>query len=534
MIFVPTGNLTLTNHNTTGILNVFKSIKLLHNALIYTKNDRLKIRRLRIDGKILERAATYNVDLIFPDPLKNLHQYIYKVIVTSQYPRSIIQNGKLISVDTFFIDTVAKLQNASYKIERVDQRKTEGRTKIVDLMVKNIGDIFLNTMPLSDIIKTRNVVKTVNTFQTNGYCALIPLPRRVSYLRYLLTAFDIYTRILLLLSVAAAALVWKTYQCLHPLDNVDSVGYFVLGTIANFLHQAISFQNKASTLQILIQTNAVMFFILGNYYQSLMISSITEPHFEPRIKTIDEMLVKHKLYLVEKLFNRTIFNLDLFPTMERTVFGNVTLNQLDFKVSADIGTVLIVRCDMAEAMFKGFLWSNPSVIKNFYYMLPQTCFNFYEKYSLSVLSPFEKRLNEISLKIFETGIKQHWKTLMMENVRTNYLHRKNSDLPIEYDFMNLKDLAGIFYLCSIFMFLATVVFVVELLWHRLKRSKLGKTLQNAYCRVFRTTNQRAQPNDYRIEIRSSEPAVVLVAPAPVKKASSGSENLIEIYPFDLD
>lgn len=76
--------------------------------------------------------------------------------------------------------------------------------------------------------------------------------------------------------------------------------------------------------------------------------------------------------------------------------------------------VLVMRCDMAHNLIysNNYNFNSSKPPSDSFYILPEKMLTMYENFMTARFSPFSERLEEISLQIFESGIKQHWKILL--------------------------------------------------------------------------------------------------------------------------
>ena len=63
------------------------------------------------------------------------------------------------------------------------------------------------------------------------------------------------------------------------------------------------------------------------------------------------------------------------------------------------------------------------MINKFYYELPQKFYTFYKKFPTPAYSPFYEKLEEISLRVFESRIEQQWSDVVpYEDTLANMKH----------------------------------------------------------------------------------------------------------------
>lgn len=462
-IFIPTGekvSIQVVQH----ILHVFKFLKFLNNLLVLEDDDddkKLKMVSYHfLTDRIIHHGANPNTDVIFPDKLKDMQGYVYKIIASEQFGRLVYINGKFSGPDVSFIDVTSKLQNANYVIEHFDLAVAGTFIKIRTALESGAVDLYLNTQHGGGTVRSQRA-KLIQTFETNGFCALVPSPKRLSYLSYILTPFDYATWIFLFFSMIGCTLTWKLYKTYHKnRQDINSVGHFVFGTIANFFLQAIPFRQNPIMLVPMTQSVVFMMMILGNAYQSLLISVIAEPHYTNRITKIDEMLQFNYHYKVAEAFGIILNVSNEFPNMSLEIWDiDRELLQSRFEETAQNKTVYILQCDMLYELMNGHSWKLQQELRKNYFILPEKFYSSYDTWLTGAFSPFNERLSEISLNVLETGIKQHWMEMHKMLVFTG---RKQNEESL--NLLTLFDLMGVFLIHCCCLAIATFTFLMELLW----------------------------------------------------------------------
>ena len=140
---------------------------------------------------------------VFNEKLINLKGYRYKVAAFDQYPRLQHINGRFKGVDKMFLETIATKQNATFHIESYGEFNSTLSYRMFTAKL----DLMLNTRHNGDKMVVYKTLKPVQTYDENAWCALIPVPSKVSYLKFLLTPFDTYVWIFLFVSLVSAGLV---------------------------------------------------------------------------------------------------------------------------------------------------------------------------------------------------------------------------------------------------------------------------------------------------------------------------------------
>lgn len=433
--------------------------------IIIAKTNAWKIYALNVFGRygthiaLTESSPKFNEH--FPDRQKNLEGYVYKVALIEQYPR--IRSKKRLDgdyelggVNIEIFSEIAKHQHASWEIEIMSDYKKGSKGSSKDMeqfslaLVGGSADLTLNT---AFNVPTLTYRSLVNTYDTVAYCAVVPVPPRLSFLRFLLTPYDPLSWIALWMAVAASSLLWRFSIAKSGVSN--STSFFVFGVIANFLGQAIPFKKTNRKQNLLLYLCILATFIMGNAYQSIILSLMSKSREGERFKTFDELLqsslafetdVNFKSYLEtsQKSVDLGRFNTE-WARLENFGMWNKSVN------------AGIFRCDGLEFELN-FLVDRQTYDK--FYLLPDKQMPMYESFMLSARSPFYPRLQRYYDWLFESGIRQHFDHLL-EIKNENLLKSRNLFISNECYLLNLDDLSGIFLLWFAGNMIGLLIFLLE-------------------------------------------------------------------------
>jgi hypothetical protein len=450
-----------------------RSITVKESFSIFTFSKRFK----RINSIILspERVLLYeyfmnsvrifylwgNFEPIFSDKLRNVNRYTFKIFATNQNPRLIHSNGTFRGVDVFFMETVAKKLNARISFSFYDLQDYKLSKFFANSLLDGSADMNLNTMNSFSTIK---VMDLFNTFDVGGYCALIPLPPRNSFFKYLLKPFDGATWIMMAVSVVALAILWSIFKRHRDGRNLNSPGFMVFRVIAMFLGQDVPAQVTRWFHVMVVQLFVFAIMILGNLYESQLISLMTVSRNGSRITTVDDMMNSNFIFC-SNYFTYNFLSLNGQNTSRHSLCNEMyDNNDIDYKTKAANQTVLIMRCDNAYDMFNTrhvkYTYGHPT---NFYYILPEKLHFFYEQIRTGSYSPFTYKFQELSLRIFESGIRQHWQ--MQLHNSSNEIDLKQIAIDNEDFLLKMDDLKFVFVICFFGLAVASITFVIERMIH---------------------------------------------------------------------
>lgn len=484
---VPVGETELLR--LSKFINAFKR---LNNVVIFEQKFENILTTHMVSFNYLSKKSkvltpTCNVDEVFSDKLVNLHQYKYKVSATVQKSRLNLMNGKLYGNDLLFLDILMRKQNATKQMMVIGWKDIKKWKIFLAKVLNGDIDIVLNTMMSSDFFPNiRIFFKTFNTYDVAGYCALIPIPQRSPSQRlfFIFYSFDGIFWILMLISLAGLAIIWKIFK--FQSKNLNSVSDILFGVISGCFSQSFSFRHTRWFHLMMIQTFIWFMAIVGNFYQSELISQLTVEQNASRIMTVDSMLAGNYNYISDRYFINMISYYEDQSSFVSQIVDQSSIysdDTYDYKSSAANNSVLIIRCDVAFDI----LYSNhydkddPS---DFYYLLPEKFLTSYETLVTTRYSPFTEELDKLSLRIFESGIKQHWKTLIH---KFTGISTHSHDAVARDNMLRLNDFVPVFSVWAIGLCAALFVLLIELLWFyyraRIKHSWLGRKVHKIVQKI---------------------------------------------------
>jgi hypothetical protein len=432
-----------------------------------------------LTNKMIVVEPTTNIEKVFPDKLRDLNQYEYKVFAAEQKPGLFKENGKIVGHNVLFLEIVAKQQKAKFKI--FDFGDDIGRAS--KALLEGELDLSLNTM-VGSLKPDTKIFKQVNTFDTNGYCAMVPIPIGKRFFNFFTEPFDTLSWGFMVVSLLLLIVIWTIFKMRRDGRRLNSAFYMVFWLIAGFLGQAIPFRHTRWLHLLIIEIFVLAVMILGNAYQSVLISFLTVTVNATRITTVDEMLKgdynyisSSYFYLITKQFRLT----SSFMEMLNVDKAEDSIDRIDFKSLAENNTVVILKCDRAKAMID-------SSLSNFKY---GKLFTTYDKLMTTRYSPFAERLEDFSMRIFESGIKQHWNTMIKKI--TKKLDFKLISVVKEENLLKLDDLKYVFLLWGVCLLVACIVLLLEQLWKRYEEHRINRVIRAFAVNEMR----REQANFYR-------------------------------------
>ena len=285
----------------------------------------------------------------------------------------------------------------------------------------------------------------------------------------------------MIVSVVACAFVWQILNCVR--GEADSALYFIFGMVAVLLGQGIPFKPHHNGQKILLQLCMMMMFILGNLYQSLIISSMTWSRDGIRLETFEELFDSGTEMFVSDTFYHILKNSNEFDDVLKRMEA---IETFETKKLISSKKALIDRCDALEYLTKVYVDFD---LGSHFYTLPASTMPFYEQLVLARSSPFYEKLQTMHNYVLESGIRQHWNYLQ-DREKSSEMYRNDLFITSEQYLLNLDDLYGVFYLLLGGFVISVFAFVLELIWSYLRHGvdyrKITKTIRKK-CRSKKQT-----------------------------------------------
>lgn len=446
-IFVP---VNLPRRST--IFAVTENLGIL-NAIIVIADKKVEVfatNRFHRTSYLVPPQKHY-LESLFPEQLNDMNRYRYEIYVFSQPPKVQVTVDKVDGIELQIFRVIAEKKNATLNMFVIPTSKA--KEIIFAGLRRRTFDLTLNTGIFEKSLGI--YFRSVYTYDMDGYCAVVPYPARLTFLHFLLNHFDVFTWIILVVAVSASAIIW---MFLSKNQSSTSGFYFVFAIAANFVGQSLVLRSNHRTLTILIQICIFMTFILGNAYQSLIISSMTSAREGNRIKTFEELFSSDFKLLVDPVFYRILDDSGDFSTvMKRMEKGEGTPN---YPGLAAKNYALILQCKLLFYEYNGQM---DAEIAEYFYVLPDRMTNIYEKIYLSVNSPFYDDLQRKYLLMFESGIRQHWEK-WFEYRQTSKHRRELNFLQNEEFLLRLFDVYGVFVIMGVAFAISCSIFLIEISW----------------------------------------------------------------------
>ncbi|CRK92644.1 CLUMA_CG006216, isoform A [Clunio marinus] len=438
------------------------------NGVVIRQNDKLTVFKGMMFLKTLEQIKTqdlYNFDLVFPDKLKNLHNCQVNLFFIQEETTCVILNGEVDGVHYRFLRMILKKYNATMNITKsIDI--SDGR--IITKELQEFFKLYSVSLSLSTLFTPQEYTKEVNTYDEDGFCALIPKPQRVTFLHFILSPFDLFSWVGMISSIVLCSILWKFLK--KRLAKINSSFYFAFAMVANFLGQSIPLRSSRWNQKLLLQVCILMTFIMGNSYQSLIISTMLTSREGLRIKTWEEMFNSSLTYKVDSIFKRTLAESGEFATVinRMSPFDKYS----DYQNYANEEIAIIATCNQIEKNYY------KTEVSNSFYLLPGRFNPFYVRFPLGPWNPLYELLQRNFDYLFESGIRQPMHRFFQDRDK-KYIESEIRFIENEEYLLKMNDVYGIFYILLVAHLISILTFLCELLWSFKQRRKSRRVKNQA-------------------------------------------------------
>ena len=464
------------------IFNFFFSLKILNVVVVGKFHDKFETFSYNpfSERNFYSLNGSDTIKLVFPDKLIDLKGYEYTVFFSINPTRLKVIKGKIYGPDLMFMKTVAMKQNAQFK-QHIVSTKDELEKAVHDVIIKNTADIWLNT-DMTVVADRPWHLKFVNTYETDGFCAMVPLPEMKSLFDFIYKPFDLWTWILIIISMLGGATVWHFFnKRLQAKSN--SPGFFIFAFISNFLGQSVKFREHRPMQKLILQLSIVLTFVLGTIHQSLIISLMSRTHIGAKISTTNELINSKYLFHVSDIFEFDMHVSDAYLKMKPKiikVYQDYDVFNLNFKQLAADKIAVVETCSLLDEILSKRSSAKDKYSSKYYYKLDEKFSSFYLKFPIPMKTFFHEKLEELSLRVFESGIKYQWNTDIASKTTKNAKSSNSKNLT------NLNKILPAFYLLLIGLISSAFTFVLEIFWNdflrHLKFRNISNSLINRTCK----------------------------------------------------
>lgn len=488
----------------SSILSFFVTFRILNVVIVGKFKGKEKLKVFSYNPFLFTplKKSLYQLDIdvmrtdeVFPDKLLDLNGYMYRVCFYDDPPKTHFLNGNVYGESVPFIETVAHKQNAIIGGVFFERNSNLDRNINTAFETGQI-DFCINSMVIqASDFKSKN---SVNIYDTDGYCCLVPIADVKHSFDFLLTPFDALTWIFIVASMIMCAIVWHFLNATSTIRS-NSAPYFIYGFVSSFFGQMIPFRRHRVMQKTVMQLTIILTFILGTAYQSLIIGSILCSRYVPKLSSINELINGNYSFYVSKSFSAQLGESDYYSEINKKIILHQIdfINVFDFKYISSQNIAIIDSCKLIDVLLNNPAYSSSldESAAEYYYKLDEKFNTHYLEFPTSKKSFFMNRLQEFSLRIFESGLKQLWSKINPVEDIKGLKERKYFENE-EY-LLTLFDILPAFYVLIFGLKLSTLTLLIEIHAHDF----LGQLNWHNFVKKFIVNKQPAKVHQI-IQVRS--------------------------------
>lgn len=397
-----------------------------------------------------------NVDEIFPDKFRNLYGYEFKLLFFNQFPQIFLGNGVLFGYESSFL--IYMSQHLDFTVSIVQDLSfmdTEQRAKIFEEILESNQAMSFNVA--LGISPDKTMLEQITNFDSEAYCALIPIQPRKSFLDDILSPYENSVWIVCLASIFFGSCVWTLIRSRSSVFT-NTTWDFVFNSLALFLLQSPELNHLRFTQKIILPFFVFVMFILGTAYQSQIISLMFSARNETSINNLKTLLSSDMKLAIESTF---FSNFDRNAIDESRITNFHELSIPDLIGFAENRTVIITRCELALLLQS----NNENAMKKFY-LMEGSFFNQMHFYYFNKKCHFKNKVIDYNFRYFESGLRTFSKKFLKQYFR---IGKFNDFIDSEDYLLNFEDVWGAFVILFAGLLISLLGFILELMYYYKKR-----------------------------------------------------------------
>ncbi len=358
-------------------------------------------------------------------------------------------------MNSFFLEILLEKQNARFNVKNYSNFYAENFSVQSFQKVFDAGDYDL--VLSSHIPRTKDISEPICTYEPQEYCIVVPEKQsRISFDYFLVNPFPIEVWIMILVTVFLSALFWWFVSWRRIIRNSDSSGRIVFSIFSWFVGQDVGQRRLSLAQKCLAQLLIFSLFFLSNLYTSELLSLQTIPREFSDINNVED-IVRHQLPIATSSFfydiyaqNNSGFNPEFIKLMERQTSPYKVIEAIMERQA------ILARCITMKSAGKGIKQAGAD-----YKMIDQKFTSNFEYYFYHKLNPFRNKI-------------KYYTDLVFESALTHYYHLQQGSPTFKpkdsKDSGNLIGFGDLYLTFMIYLggcFLATLVFIGEIIWFRI-------------------------------------------------------------------
>ncbi len=388
----------------------------------------------------------------FPNKLRNLHGFSFKVLLYPEENRVLWKNGQLFGPEISFLDQMTRDLSATFQISKnMSLIETSNLTNVLVELYRRDIDFCPNTRIIA-VSAFHRIEIALQTFKTNAYCILIPKSQKTSFLLFMMSPFDRMTWSLIFISIIVGMIIFSAVKSKKLVKILYSGGYFLFAVYGIFLGQGPTIFKISSVKKFIFQLFVFFAFLFGAIYQSLIISFIFQNRDHQVIRSYEDLKSSNLKVVTDGLFHYLVNHTESNGDFMKRLIHVESIKQEEINKGK---VALILSCEHINHHF-----DNDPNVSSVYYKVKGNIYPFYKVFMTRRSNPFTKRIQEYVSSFFESGITDYFERQfdLVQNwkVKSEQMEKNGNQIYLGFD-----DLYDTYYILLIGYCIASFVFVLE-------------------------------------------------------------------------
>jgi hypothetical protein len=340
-----------------------------------------------------------------------------------------------------------------------------------------LADLIANERPLLDVNTTKSVL--LNPILKIGYYIMILRPITTKDLfRSFINSMDVpsiafFIAVLITLPITFQ-IILKVEQKLFRLlsSKKQSFDTTILKFIGIMSSVSVNFEQARMSLRVFIAVMLFYSFIFTSLFQGTILKNLNTDFVMGDIKTLDQLLdndYKVQMSLSQSLIIKQLSGNRILERLRKE--AEHTSGQTSSLSSSYVPTkrkAILIHENIAK--FKLLLSYDPKTKEDLYAKIPECVYKFYHAMMVPKRSPYQDKFNQILQKIIEAGIVEYQISVNeIELIKVKIQRVKDGNMPqLNEKTIKMDQIRSLIYLYLTFVFLSIIVFIVEIVGHRIE------------------------------------------------------------------
>ncbi|KAG5668888.1 hypothetical protein PVAND_016808 [Polypedilum vanderplanki] len=361
---------TSNSENANSLTSTMETLYIFNFAIVYEDFDGettvLTANFFFNKTKIHKRIKREEImTTIFPDKLKNLNGYNFRVFISQLFAHTEKSTGEIFSKYLYFIQEISKIKNAEINL-------TVWSTKDSNLIIQEIEKILINKnfdLLIFDILKIDSYDSRLDVYEQNGLCFIVPSTRTI------LENFEIFLgfiggnqKFFVVISSVLIIFIWSLYRKRGANNSVTKTALYLW---ASAYDKTLKLRNNRLVLTVMLQLFVIAMLFYNLIFNAVFTSIMTVSTAEMKYKSITELIDNNEKFTMDGFVSYYLKDGNEYKKLEAE--DRIKIERHVTYFANDFGDrIIISQCNFVQMYEKMNNWSPDS-----YYVLPEKILSHY-------------------------------------------------------------------------------------------------------------------------------------------------------------